>query len=1155
MNQLEKQIEAIARGGKRHLPWQAWTVLLAGLVATGLACLATKSGVDEVSKREFEFGCNEIRSKIVDRLSAHEQILRSSAAFVEHTGRVTRQEWHVFTERQQVAQRLPGIQGIGFALRIPRDELARHVREIRAEGFPEYQVRPPGERDVFSSIIYLEPFTDRNLRAFGYDMLSEPVRRAAMEQAADQDSTALSGKVVLVQETDKDVQSGTLMYVPVYLKGMPHETPVQRRAALLGWVYSPYRMNDLMKGILGGWDLKEHKRIHLEVFDGDGVPSEALLYDSQPGTVEPRSVVSRLTRIDTISSAGRQWTLRFSPTLGQSVAKEYTMVWLVLFGGTSASLLLTGWLLSELSARFKAQQIAGKLRMELEQREELYGLLLKNMRDGFAYCRMVFDDQGRPIDFIYLAVNRAFEEMTGLQNVVGRPVTDVIPNIRESNQEIFETYGRVVRTGRPEKFEVYLPSLARWLSVSATSAGNGCFAAIVDDIGERRRAEATLRESEARARAMLQAVPDMMFRMNSQGVFVDYKADIKDLYAQSEPSLIGKRNRDITPPEFADLIEHQIRTSLVTRTMQSFDYQLSIPGRGVRDYEARMVASGEEEVTAIVRDTTERKRAETALQSASKQLTSVLEGTRDAIAMMDTGYRYTLFNSAFHEEFKRLFGLDLKIGDSMVQALAHVPNDLADAMKYWNRALAGEDFTITQQFGDPKLERNWYELHISPIRDGEGKVAGAVQIVRNAAERKQAEAALERSFHTGKLLRSALVAISACPDIDSALACLVQRAIDLGDIDCGGAYVIEGQEAVLRHQFDLDAEFVAKVARLPMSTDYVQAVLDHPQEIYDVIEHFPARRQLGEQYGLRHVYSIGLAINQRAFGLLNMASRRTDPPSTANLGLIRILALETESLFLRLRTEERLRRLGNEQRVILDNTAVGIGHVQARKVVWANSAHDTILGYAQGETVGMDAASFYASQEDRERVGREGYEQLAKGGNYTSEVELRRKDGSVFWCSIVGQAMDPSNLAEGSIWILQDTTERRRMTEALRTSEEHLTLAMEQAHLAHWEMDAATATFIFNDRFYALYGTTAEREGGYRMSAEVYAREFLPPEEQHIVAPGCSPASGRGHPRDSGGTPHPPTRRRAPRYPCAHYRRPGRLRTRYWHPGRQPGHH
>ena len=82
--------------------------------------------------------------------------------------------------------------------------------------------------------------------------------------------------------------------------------------------------------------------------------------------------------------------------------------------------------------------------------------------------------------------------------------------------------------------------------------------------------------------------------------------------------------------------------------------------------------------------------------------------------------------------------------------------------------------------------------------------------------------------------------------------------------------------------------------------------------------------------------------------------------------------------------------------------------------------------------------------------------------------------------------------------------QRRQAEAALRESEARLALAMDQARIAHWEMDAATRTFTFNDRFYALYATTAEREGGYQMPEEVYTREFLPPEEQHLVPDGVA---------------------------------------------------
>ena len=134
------------------------------------------------------------------------------------------------------------------------DERDAHIARIRAEGFPEYDIHPPGERDLYTSIVFLEPFVGRNLAAFGFDMYSEPTRRRAMLRAARLGETSITAKVTLMQETHGKVQAGVLLYVPVYRQGGPTDTPAQRMQALIGFVYSPYRLDDLMQGILRAAD-------------------------------------------------------------------------------------------------------------------------------------------------------------------------------------------------------------------------------------------------------------------------------------------------------------------------------------------------------------------------------------------------------------------------------------------------------------------------------------------------------------------------------------------------------------------------------------------------------------------------------------------------------------------------------------------------------------------------------------------------------------------------------------------------------------------------------------------------------------------------------------------------------------------------------------
>ncbi|MGO8806744.1 MAG: PAS domain S-box protein, partial [Candidatus Bathyarchaeia archaeon] len=127
----------------------------------------------------------------------------------------------------------------------------------------------------------------------------------------------------------------------------------------------------------------------------------------------------------------------------------------------------------------------------LKKSEAEYSSLFANMIDGFAYCQMIFDDAGKPIDFVYLQINDAFERITGLKRdlIVGKKASEVIPGIREDNPELFEIYGRVALTGQKEKDEHFQKYLNVWLNVSVYSPAKGYFAAVLEDITERKKSE------------------------------------------------------------------------------------------------------------------------------------------------------------------------------------------------------------------------------------------------------------------------------------------------------------------------------------------------------------------------------------------------------------------------------------------------------------------------------------------------------------------------------------------------------------------------------------------------------------------------------------------------------------------------------------------
>jgi diguanylate cyclase (GGDEF)-like protein/PAS domain S-box-containing protein len=152
--------------------------------------------------------------------------------------------------------------------------------------------------------------------------------------------------------------------------------------------------------------------------------------------------------------------------------------------------------------------ISGQAQDAIAESERRYRSLFENMLEGFAYCEMLFDDTGRPIDFVYLAVNNTFGKLTGLRNVVGKRFSEVIPGGKDSQPELFERYGRVVLTGKPERFEIEIKALGMWFSISAYGAGKGCFVATFDNVTDRKQAEEALSFKTALLEAQAEATID-----------------------------------------------------------------------------------------------------------------------------------------------------------------------------------------------------------------------------------------------------------------------------------------------------------------------------------------------------------------------------------------------------------------------------------------------------------------------------------------------------------------------------------------------------------------------------------------------------------------------------------------------------------------------
>jgi diguanylate cyclase (GGDEF)-like protein/PAS domain S-box-containing protein len=386
--------------------------LLGLLLTAGLS--ETVRRLDAAEQRQIDQNLiNLVEGAISNKLDIDIALLSSVVGLFQASDDVNRDEFRRFYETIAGSARgLAGIQGVGFARKLDPDQVAPFTAAIRAEGFPNFAVRPEGERPLITTITFLEPFNWRNQRSFGFDMWSDPVRREAMERAARTGQPSLSQKVELLQETGSDLQAGALIYLPIY-RDAPTPLPDSNGqgdaslANLVGWAYSPLRMGDLIETAISKVESQELRRSEIRVYDNRSTDPANLLYsNSQDGPASSMAGPGGVQRAFTV--AGRTWTValrrRLPPGKAAGLGHHF---WIVLASG------LGGSALAALSSQVLVDnQLETRRALAISERAAQERALSSTVFEASSLGIVVTDPEGR-----ILMANNAFTQLSGYRLV------------------------------------------------------------------------------------------------------------------------------------------------------------------------------------------------------------------------------------------------------------------------------------------------------------------------------------------------------------------------------------------------------------------------------------------------------------------------------------------------------------------------------------------------------------------------------------------------------------------------------------------------------------------------------------------------------------------------------------------------------------------
>jgi PAS domain S-box-containing protein len=612
-------LDALRRAGP------AFGVLACALLLTFAAWRYARETVRADEQERFDRIVAMGREAIDRRLDSYVQILLGVRALFAGSAVVDRAEFSAYVGALDLPRRYPGIRGLAWIPRVPAEARARHEAAMRQEGLTGYEIHPAAARREYHPVVFVEPAAGFEDGVIGLDVAAWPENRVAMDRARDSGQPAMSDRLALLRAGGG---FGFMIFVPVYRDGRIPEAADERGQSLVGFVAMSFRPDLMMSALLGS-ALSE--RVSVEIYDADEPTPARLLYDRDPDW-DPTGGARELSETVPLRFGGHTWSLRLTTRPAfHSVPGRLAPYW-VLGSGLLISVLAFVITRRETRALVRARQLG----VEVQAAER--GMRQANERFELAASAVSSAIYDRSLTDGTVAWTQGLSEMCGYEREEIEPTSqwwlerlhpDDRPRIEgrlaeaaAGGRDFVAEYRFRARDGR------YLDILDRGRFVGDAPGRPARMVGGMVDISERKRAEAVLRESEARHRAVLESAVDAFVGMDHEGRITEFNPAAERLFGRSRGDVVGLELASvIIPPAFRKahrrglarylatgetvVIGGRLEVSALRADGQEFPVELTVTRAGTPDRPA---------FNAYIRDLTAPKQAAAARASLEMQL-------------------------------------------------------------------------------------------------------------------------------------------------------------------------------------------------------------------------------------------------------------------------------------------------------------------------------------------------------------------------------------------------------------------------------------------------------------------------------------------------------------------------------------------------------